>query len=118
MLTRNPNSCGGTLVECAQREPPPAQISPPNLPRAAAPGQTIRPCHRRPKKAEKVLAARRQRRRIGKNEPDAKAILPEPRSVKKVISYQSSLSTANKISIWRQLDSDRFLFLKVMYSQG
>ena len=38
-----------------------------------------------PISSKTVLDARRRRRRIAKNEPDAKAILPEPRSVKKQI---------------------------------
>jgi hypothetical protein len=46
------------------------------------------PCHNNQKKPGKVVDARRQRRKIAENEPDAKAILPEPRSVKKANSYQ------------------------------
>jgi hypothetical protein len=75
-------------VECAPQRPPSAHFSPPNLPRAAATGQKGAPLPQQPKKPKTVLDARRRRRRIAKNEPDAKAILPEPRSVKKTNSYQ------------------------------
>ena len=40
------------------------------------------------KKPGKVVDARLQRSKIAKNEPDAKAILPEPRGVKKTNFYQ------------------------------
>ena len=39
-------------------------------------------------KTLKKLATRPQRCKFSPNEPDAKAILPEPRSVKKAIGYQ------------------------------
>jgi hypothetical protein len=40
------------------------------------------------KKPENVDDNRAARQKIGSNEPEAKAILPEPRSVQKAISYQ------------------------------
>jgi hypothetical protein len=49
---------------------------------------TLHGIYPQPKKPKNVLAARRQRRRIANNEPDAKAILPEPHSVPKANSYQ------------------------------
>ena len=41
-----------------------------------------------PKKPQKVLAPSGKRQKIAFNELGAKAILPQPRSVKKAISYQ------------------------------
>jgi hypothetical protein len=46
-----------------------------------------------------------RRHKIARNEPDAKAILPEPRSVEKAISYQLNRAASKKqfpISVnWR-----------------
>ncbi len=44
-----------------------------------------------PKKRKNVVDTRARRQKMAGNEPDAKAILPEPRSVQKAISYQIML---------------------------
>jgi hypothetical protein len=51
-----------------------------------------------PEKPKKCLPSGRQGQKIGGNEPDGKAILPEPRSVKKAISYQS-VSVSVSVSV-------------------
>jgi len=46
-------------------------------------------CHNNQKSPGKVLDARRRRRKMVENEPAGKAILPEPRSLKKQIPINS-----------------------------
>jgi hypothetical protein len=46
------------------------------------------PLLRQPKKPKNVIDARQRTRNFVKNEPDPKAILPEPGSVKKANAYQ------------------------------
>ncbi len=70
----------GAPVTCAWLQPQAAHFSTPSMLRAASVRQNSRGLS---KPGENTLVARPRRRNVTANESDAKAILPEPRSVKK-----------------------------------
>ena len=92
-------------MECAPRQPPPAHFYPANLHRAAAVAQDRCALATASQKPENVIEPRRRRRKIAQYEPGAKAILLEPRSVKKANSYQLSFFMKKTISnlVWAVL---------------
>ena len=84
----------GSAVGCAPVRPPATHFSTVSVLRAASARQTARGLR---KPGKKTIDARSRRRKVITSEPDTKAIIPEPRSVKKRIPINLTRGKREKL---------------------